>query len=218
MNLKTRLLFGPLAAALLTIGIVGLASLIPDYSHVRQTVSEIGEVDSPVRIPFTILLCGVATCILVFAFAVRDLSRHINCSTLPAYLIGAMALSVFGVGLFAHPHPLHNVFGISELIGYQAPLAFAVTWRKERHSRNLIALSWITYLLLAVAIVINLSSLSSQGVIWSYVKPMIGIAQRVLFILWFSWITLTGLFLFHDRWHKLVAASSSQDGQATWHG
>lgn len=65
-------------------------------------MSEIGEMGSPARFPFTIMLCCVALCLLVFAA---------------------------GVGIFAFPHPLHNIFGESELIGYQAPVAFALTWR-----------------------------------------------------------------------------------------
>ena len=38
-----------------------------------------------------------------------------------------MALPAAGIGVFAYPHPAHNVFGMSELIGYQAPLVFALT-------------------------------------------------------------------------------------------
>jgi hypothetical protein len=34
--------------------------MIPEYSHVQQTVSEIGEAGSPARIPFTVMLCCVA--------------------------------------------------------------------------------------------------------------------------------------------------------------
>jgi hypothetical protein len=59
MKSDNRLLFGPLAAALLGAGIVGLAFWVPGYSQVHQTVSEIGEMDSPARIPFTIMLCAV---------------------------------------------------------------------------------------------------------------------------------------------------------------
>jgi hypothetical protein len=50
MNSNYRLLFGPLAAAILCFGIIGLALLLPGYSHVRQTVSEIGEIGSPARV------------------------------------------------------------------------------------------------------------------------------------------------------------------------
>ena len=73
MKRNYRLLFGPLAAAILGFGIAGLALLIPGYSHVHQTVSEIGEIGSPARVAFAIMLFCVAACILVFASAVRDL-------------------------------------------------------------------------------------------------------------------------------------------------
>src|SRR6266480_6601534 len=145
-----RLLFGPLAAAILGFGIAGLALLIPGYSHVHQTVSEIGEMGSPARVPFAIMLCCVAACILVFASAVRDLSVMAHHSRFAAYLIGFMALPAAGIGIFAYPHPLHNIFGISELIGYQAPLALALTWRRDPTAKSLTSFSWILYALICI--------------------------------------------------------------------
>ena len=47
MKWNFRLLFGPVAAAVLVLGVAGLALMVPGYSDVRQTVSEIGEVGSP---------------------------------------------------------------------------------------------------------------------------------------------------------------------------
>lgn len=131
MTRDYRLLFGPLAAAIFAFGIAGLALMVPGYDHVRQTVSEIGEVGSSARIPFAIMLSCVAASLLVFAAAVRGLSIEAGHSGLAAYLLAFMAVSAAGVGIFAHPHPLHNLFGISELVGYQAPLFFALTWRSD---------------------------------------------------------------------------------------
>jgi hypothetical protein len=196
MKRNYRFLFGPLAGAILGFGTVGLALLIPSYSHVHQTVSEIGEVGSPVRLPFAILLCCVAACILVFASAVHDLSVMAGHSRLAAYLTGFMALPAAGVGVFAFPHPLHNIFGISELIGYQAPLVFALTWRRNPRANTLVALSWIFYVVVCVAIALNLSSLDRQGLVWAYVKPVQGLAQRALFAAWFGWCAVIGAFLF----------------------
>jgi len=85
MKRNCRVLFGPLAGAILFFGIAGLALLIPGYSHMQQTVSEIGEIGSPARVPFAIMLCCVAACILVFASAVRDLSVMAYHSRLAAY-------------------------------------------------------------------------------------------------------------------------------------
>src|SRR5260370_39998773 len=91
-----RLLFGPLAGVILAFGIAGLDLMIPGYSHVRQTVSEIGEIGSPARVPFAIMLCCVSACILVFASAVRDISIQAGRSALAAYVIGFMALAAAG--------------------------------------------------------------------------------------------------------------------------
>jgi hypothetical membrane protein len=99
MKRDHRLLFGPLATAILAAGIVGLGLLVPDYSQVRQTVSEIGEIDSPARIPFALMLCCVAACLIVFACGVRVASMKAGHGTLSAYLIGCMALAAAGVGI-----------------------------------------------------------------------------------------------------------------------
>src|SRR4030095_9881518 len=119
----------------------GLALLIPGYSHVHQTVSEIGEIGSPARVPFAVMLGCVAVCILVFASAVRAVSGAAHHSRLAAYLIGFMALPAAGIGIFAYPHPAHNVFGMSELIGYQAPLFLALTWRRDLRVSRIVSIS-----------------------------------------------------------------------------
>jgi hypothetical protein len=170
--------------------------LIPRYSHVHQTVSEIGEIGSPARLPFAIMLCLVAICILGFASAVHKLSIAADDSTLAAYFIGFMAVPAAGTGIFAFPHPLHNVFGLSELIGYQAPLVFALTWRRDPDAKTVVALSWILYAVICIAIAANLSALDREGIIWAYVKPVHGIAQRTLFATWFGWCAIVGLGLF----------------------
>ena len=194
MKQNYRFLFGPLAGIILFAGIVGLALLVPGYSHVRQTVSEIGEIGSPVRIPFAMMLCAVAICILIFASAVRDLLARIGRSQLAAYLIGFMALSAAGVGVFAYPHPLHNIFGLSELVGYQAPLALAVTWRGEKGVKTLLTISWIFYVIILVAIALNLSP--SMPSVWVHLRPIHGLLQRVLFAAWFGWCATVGLLLY----------------------
>ena len=198
-----RLLFGPLAGVILAFGIAGLALLIPGYSHVRQTVSEIGEIGSPARVPFAIMLCCVGASILVFASAVHDVSVAAHDSRLAAYLIGFLALPAAGIGVFAYPHPLHNVFGLSELIGYQAPLALALTWRRDPTAKSLTSFSWILYALICIAIALNLSSLDRQGLVWPYVKPIYGLVQRALFAAWFGWCAAVGLFLFQRKPYEL---------------
>ena len=191
-----RLLFGPLAAAIFGFGIIGLAGLIPGYSQVQQTVSEIGEIGSPARVPFAIMLGCVSVCILVFAAGLLDLSAVAGHSRWAAYLTGFMALPAAALGIFAYPHPLHNIFGLSELIGYQAPLVMAFTWRRDPRAKTLVTVSWIMSALIWSAILVNLGSLDSRGLIWAYVKPVHGLAQRLLFFGWFGWCAVVGILLF----------------------
>jgi hypothetical protein len=191
-----RLLFGPLAAAILAGGIVGLAFAVPGYSQVRQTVSEIGEVGSPARIPFAALLCSVAACLLVFAAAAREGSVAARRSTLPAYVTAAMAFSALGAGVFAYPHPLHNVFGLSELLGYQAPFVAALTWRRDLRLSRLVAFSWVMAWIVGLALVLNLSVLARHPMAWAYLKPAYGLVQRALFAAWFGWCGGVGVYLF----------------------
>lgn len=198
MTRDKRLLFGPLGALILTAGIVGLAYWVPGYSQVRQTVSEIGEMDSPARIPFTIMLCCVALCLLIFAAGVRSESKQAGHNAFCAYLIACMAISAAGVGIFAFPHPLHNVFGQSELIGYQAPLAFALGWRADPAARRLVAFSWLMFVLIWISIALNLSSLT-RGTFWNEIKPFYGLVQRSLFAAWFCWAAGIGALLWQRQ-------------------
>ena len=199
MQTVNRLLFGPLAAALLGLGIALLPFWVPGYSQVHQTVSEIGEMDSPARIPFTIMLCGVALCLLIFAAGVGAESKRAGHGRLSAYLIGCMALSAAGVGIFAFPHPLHNVFGESELIGYQAPLAFALSWRRDPNAKRLVAFSWTMFALIWISIALNLVSLDRHSALWTEMKPIYGLIQRSLFAAFFCWCAGIGLLLRQHR-------------------
>jgi hypothetical membrane protein len=189
--------FGPVAAILLVTGVVTLALLVPGYDPIRQTVSEIGEAGSPMERAFTLLLSSVAACLLVFATSIRDASRAAGHSTLSAWFVGIMAISVAGVGLFSFPHPLHTVFGLSELIGYQAPLVLAFTWRKERSA--LVRVSWLMAVLVWVALVLNLATLDRQGVLFTFERPFYGLIQRALFLAWFGWCAIVGTMLARRR-------------------
>jgi len=199
MKRSYLLLFGPLAGAVLFAGIISLALMVPGYSQVRQTVSEIGEVGSPARVPFAMVLCCVGSCLVVFAFAVRELSVKLGHSQLAAYFIGYMALPAVGIGIFAYPHPLHNVFGLSELIGYQAPLILALTWRRDPRAATLVAFSWVMFGIIWAVIGLNLSAFDRNGLVWIYAKPVYGLIQRALFAAWFGWCAVIGVLLFRRK-------------------
>jgi len=56
MNLKYRLWFGSAAAGAFLLGTSALALMVPGYSEVHQTISEIGEMGSPAALPGRLIL------------------------------------------------------------------------------------------------------------------------------------------------------------------
>lgn len=197
MERDIRLLLGPLALLIFVVTVIALGAMVPGYDQVRQTVSEIGEMGSPARIPFAAALCSIALCLLLFASGLWRLARTAGGGQVGALLIGFMAIPVAGVGVFAFPHPLHNVFGEAELIGYQAPLAFALAWRRDPIRRGLSSFSWLMFALVWISIALNLSSLA-RGEIWTQLQPVYGLVQRSLFILWFGWCAIMGVALWRQ--------------------
>ncbi|QNK02145.1 DUF998 domain-containing protein [Dyella telluris] len=199
LPLRTRLCFGLVAAFVLWGGFVLLPLLVPGYDSIRQTVSEIGELDSPARVPFAVMLCMVSVCVLLFASGLRDASRRLGRSSAAAWLTGFMAMSSAGVGIFAYPHPLHGVFGLSEFVGYQAPWVFALTWRRETSAAGLVRFSWVMGVLMWVAITANLSVLDLHSRLWQFERPFYGIVQRMLFFTWCLWLAGVSLALTKNR-------------------
>lgn len=199
MKPSVRLLAGPLGSAIFCIGVMVLASMVPGYSHVHQTVSEIGAMGTPTQIPFTVMIGCVAVCIWVFAWGVWDASVAAGHNWSAAALIACMGFSAMGVGIFSTPHPLHNIFGLSEIVGYQAPLAFALTWRNDPNARVLVISSWVFFVLLWVSMGLNMSPMFPDSWLAMDIKPIYGLVQRSLFLVWFGWCALTGLLLWGQK-------------------
>lgn len=190
-----QLWFGPLAVLLFVAGTLAIGLITPGYSHVRQTVSELGEVGSPGQVAFSVLLCLVAASLLVYAGAIARSLHELGHSVSPAYFVGAMAISCAGVGIFAFPHSLHNIFGLSETVGLQAPLVAALACRKDARAKQVTVFSSIMYLVVLMAIAINLVPLVRPADLWAHLKPFFGIVQRSLFASWFIWCAGYALFL-----------------------
>lgn len=212
------LLAGLFAAVIFGASLILMPLWIPGYSSVHQTVSEIGMVGSPMQIPFTLMQCVVALCMLTFGSALAGESIRMSHSPLAGYLSACMAVSAAGVGVFALPSPLHDYFGLSELVCYQAPLALAITWRKDVRAKDVVRASTIMSVVMWVTIVLNLTVLDRGGAVWAYERPFYGLVQRSLFAAFFVWSAWVGVLLFlrHSRKFavRLSAVPTSVTGRA----
>jgi hypothetical protein len=133
------------------------------------------------------MLWAVAAAVVVFSLGLRRIAVDAGVSRWPAYLSVLMAVCAAGIGVFAFPHPLHNVFGLSELIPYQAPLVLALTWRRRPAVRGPVRFSAAMAAVVWLAILLNLTTLNRHGAIWTSIQPVYGLVQRGLFASWFVW-------------------------------
>ena len=205
MNNRTLLLFGIAIPVLFTTAILGLAALVPGYSHIAQTVSEIGKHGSPAELQWKIADLTVALFFLLFYLGLYRFSRANSLSVMPAYLVGFFGLMSVGISVFESPHPLHNVFGLLMTVGYMSPLALAWSWRGRDWAKSLVRFSFVTWVLVMVAIFLNLSPLFTRDL---FPLEYYGLVQRSLFLAFYGiWCPVVGLILYRASTH-LVAASN----------
>jgi hypothetical membrane protein len=191
-NLKRRLWAGPLAAILFVVGTTGLALLDPGYSQLRQTISEIGSLSSPLRIPFATLIFCVGICELVFASAVRQVAAQYHRSQGATYLIALSVVWSFGVAIFAAPDPLHGVFGdVGLVVLISSPIVFALSWRREPKARAVVVGSWILGTIVWAGIV-GFTPFVPRPV---ELQPYVGVIQRLFLYSWMGWLALVGVLL-----------------------
>ena len=210
---RNLLLFGPLAAVAFFGAVYVLAAFLPEYSHVSQTVSEIGEIGSPVQRPFQIAMLLVNALVVLLAAGLFHFTRANSVSIAPTLCVVWFGLAGAGANLFPSPHTLHNVFGLSLTIGYLAPLVLAIAWRRQRALRSVVTFSWVVAALLFVSIFLNISPAFNRDL---YPLEYYGVIQRSALVLiygWFAFIGLRGLTL-AERWsdEDLVEHTES----ATW--
>jgi hypothetical protein len=195
MSARFCLIFGLLAGATFIAASTILGALLPNYDPVTQTISEIGERGSPFETTFKVLNLFVAGCFILFAFGVYRFSKERRVSLLPAVLLGFFATMEVGTFVFESPHPWHNVFGISSLLGFFTPLSLAITWPNAPDLIALRRVSAIAAAILILSIALNLSELFVRV---SYIVDHIGVVQRTLLV-FHLWCAYLALVLFQAR-------------------
>lgn len=163
---------------------------MPDYSHVSETVNEIGEIGSPVTTPFQIAMLAVNLCVILFAAGLFYFARANELSVIPAFFVAWFGLADVGTNVFPSPHPLHNVFGLSLTIGYLAPLVLAIAWRRSDTARSIAGVSWFVAALVLVSMFLNISPAFNRDL---YPLEYYGIVQRSAVVLIYGWFAWAGL-------------------------
>lgn len=153
--LQPRIL-GILIAFLFIAGSGTLGYLLDNYSFISQTLSEIGSMSSPMKLPFQILKVLVSLLTLAFSFVLLQIAKERKLSIIPPLFLLLFGLSDLGLALFPTPHPWHNIFGLSLTLGYMSPLLFGLLW-STKVTVNFRGISLVFFAMIALGIFLNLS-------------------------------------------------------------
>jgi len=196
MQQRTMFLCGAIACVVFFSAVYMLATMVDGYSHITQTVSEIGEQGSPAKVYLQVMNVIVAFCLLLFSRGLYLFAKSNNVSILPASFMAAFAFSEIGVAAFPSPHSLHNIFGLSMSIGYMTPLVMALSWKSLANANKLMTASWVAFVLVVIAIFLNLTPIFARDL---YPLEYYGIVQRSLFVVFYGWCLYVGINLFLRR-------------------
>jgi hypothetical membrane protein len=177
-----------------------LGALLPGYDPFAQTVSEIGQEGSPFETVYKMFFFIVVGCLCLFSYGVYRFAFRRQLSRLPALLLGFFAAMELGVAIFEAPHPLHNVFGISSMLGFLAPMALAMTWPRRLDGSDIGLVSQIAAVLVAIAIGLNLMPVfvaERDAPVW--LREYYGLVQRMLMLVFYGWCIYLALKLFRSE-------------------
>jgi len=192
MDAKKALTVGWITSITFIFGTFIFGQQLVGYSAISQTVSEIGQKGSPLYFPWQLFTIGTSCLLILFAFGLISFAKKRKLTIVPALFILAYGLSQFAMGFFPSPHSLHNIFGLSMIVGYFSPLMFVVCW-KNQLGTSFKRLSILAFILMLIGIFLNLTPAFSPNL---YSLEYYGIVQRFLlftFYIYCAFISISTL-------------------------
>lgn len=189
MDIRNLLSLGWITSVLFISGSLVLGSFLADYSFISQTVSEIGQEGSPLKLTWQLFSLLIGLLIILFSLGIISFARRNKWSVVPGLFVLFAGLSEFGIALFPSPHPLHNVFGLSMTIGYFSPLVFFLLW-KNKLGASFKWYSLLAFVLILLGIFLNLSPIFAPDL---YPLEYYGLVQRFLLFTFYLYLAYVSL-------------------------
>ncbi len=162
---------------------------------ISQTVSEIGEKGSPLYTQWQIFSIGIGCLLILFAIGIISYAKKKVLSIVPGIFILIYGLSQFTMGIFPSPHPLHNVFGLTMIVGYLSPLIFMILW-KNKLSKTFKRLSFIVFVLIILGVFLNLTPAFAPSL---YPLEYYGIIQRFLLFTFYIYCAVISISIINSK-------------------
>lgn len=197
--LRILLFTGILIPIIFWISTLIASSLFADYSHCRDTISQLGAIGSPAESFMTISTWMNTIFSIGFFIGLLVLSRQFNLSLIPTIGILGFTLMFGWAATFHSGNPMHSKSGPVLILLLMGPLLLIFLW-KGKEFKKLRKLSWLSFIIM---LFILLRAVPSEMIRANYT----GLIQRFVHLGWSVWfiaISVTFLKLLKNRLATLV--------------
>jgi hypothetical membrane protein len=170
----------PIAFLLITV-VAGF--LHGNYNHLKQAVSELGNIGTQSETFMAIGTLLLAICSLYFSTGFYAASKKLHISVIPAVLSFAMAVSFAWAAVFPSGHDLHGTLGPLPLLVMAGALLSPFLWRKHKRLLLLRRLSLLGFFVMLLFVLRFIPVVQQQYE---------GMVQRFLYMGWAIWLAAVG--------------------------
>jgi hypothetical membrane protein len=165
----------PLAFLLIT---VAAGFLHGNYNHLKQAVSELGNIGAQSETFMAIGTLLLAISSLYFSTGFYAASKKLHINVIPAVLSFAMAVSFAWAAVFPSGHELHGTLGPLPLLVMLGALLVAFLWRNDKRLTLLRWLSLLSFFVMLLFVLCFIPVVQQQYE---------GMVQRFLYLGWAIW-------------------------------
>jgi hypothetical protein len=183
-----------------------LGSNVPGFGEIAYTVWHIGQPPIPSAEAFRTGMIVVDLGLVAFGLGLFFFAKAVNASIVPAAWITFFGLAQMGLHYYPSTHPSHDTFELLRTLGFLAPLALAISWRRVLSMRALVNSSRFAGALILTSIFLNTSPLYAADLLSpEYVE----LTQDSAFVVFCGWCAYLGIRCFFISDSHLLRYSSS---------
>jgi hypothetical membrane protein len=179
------LLSGLATPILFWIALFIAGGLTDNYNHLRNTISELGQIGAPAEYFMLVALPLVTAAAVIFSFYFYKASKHLKISLWPAIFSFSLPVSILWACIFPMGNNLHDKQGPLPLLLLLGMLMAIIQWHKQSFKKEQLVTIISTLLMLLIFL--------------RFVKPFgneyEGTVQRFYYLGWSVWYISISILL-----------------------
>ena len=166
---------------------------LPDYQHLNNSISELGELGNPVELSMSFGGLAIACLSVLFAIGMYRYSQEKQLSPLPAIFTLPFSFAMGWAAIFPLGNYFHGILGPMPLLLFFSPIAIMLQWKKVTFYHRISRWAILSCILMALLFL-------------RFAGPMAftyaGLIQRFFYAGWTVWYVGVALILLAHQAHE----------------